>query len=257
MTRTVAIIQARLGSTRLPRKVLADIAGKPMILCIADRLRSSRHIDEVAISTSTESSDDELCEFAEKAGLRCHRGPVDDIALRLHLAATASAATLVARVWGDCPLLDPGVVDKVIERAMTDGLDYATNVMRGELSFPDGQDVEVYRSELLATLIADTVDAGMREFPMEYVIANRKRLKIASVEYHEDLSDWHISVDYAEDLEAVRAIYGAIADDDLGPGLDALVGLLRRQPALLAAFSGGPRNIEYQAYLRGRTAQSA
>lgn len=257
MTRIVAIIQARLGSTRLPRKVLADIAGKPMLLCIAERLRWSRHIDEVAISTTTESIDDELCEFAEKAGLRCHRGPVDDIARRLHVAATASDATLIARVWGDCPLLDPEVVDKVVGRAMTEGLDYATNVMRGELSFPDGQDVEVYRGELLANLLEDTADAGMREFPMEYVIANRERLKIANIAYHEDLSDWHISVDYAEDLEAVRAIYRSLAEHHLGHGIEALVGLLKREPALLAAFSGAPRNIEYQAYLRGREAQSA
>lgn len=248
--RAVGVIQARLGSTRLPRKILADIEGRPMIRRIIDRLRACETLDDVVISTSDDAQDDELADFAAGLGIGCFRGPVDDIAARMARAADGADAEIIARVWGDCALIDPAVVDLIVAKLIDEELDYATNVMRGDLSFPDGQDVEVYRAATLERLVAETKAPKLREYLQEWVIANRDSLKLGSVTQDQDLSDWHISIDYPEDLEAVRAIYREIKGQGLDNGLAALVDLLRRQPALLKAFSGAPRNIEYQAYLK-------
>ncbi|MFQ5533274.1 MAG: cytidylyltransferase domain-containing protein [Sphingomonadales bacterium] len=248
--KTIGVIQARLGSSRLPRKVLAGIAGKPMLLQIVERLRACRRLDEVVISTSSCDSDDELVYFAKRNQIRCFRGPVDDIAVRLYEAARGAGADVFARVWGDCPLIAPGVIDQVVDTLHDGQFDYATNVMRGQLSFPDGQDVEVYRTATIAALIHDVTDPKLREFPQEWLVANQQLFKLGSVSRDDDLSDWHISVDYPEDLEAMRTIYAALADRGLDNELDTLVRLLREEPGLLQAFSGAPRNIEYQAYLK-------
>ncbi len=247
MTKVVALVQARTGSSRLPAKVLEPIGGRPLVLAIADRLRRARRVDAVALSTSDDAGDDRLAEIAAADGLAVSRGPVDDIVGRLARAAAATGADVLVRVWGDCPFVAPEVVDGAVDLLDAAGLDFVTNAVISGRTYPPGLDVEVYRAGLLVDMDRDVRDPRQREFPVEYVRGTGRRWQV--MHYGSDLSKLHLTVDYPEDLEAARAIYDALAAGGRGPGLDDLIALLRGAPELLGRFAQGERNIEYKAYL--------
>jgi spore coat polysaccharide biosynthesis protein SpsF len=123
----VGAIQARMGSTRLPGKVLAPILGRPMAWRIFERARHSKHLDQVVIATTTEPSDDELVRFAEQNNIGCYRGRVDDIVERLCSTAQRFQADVLVRIWGDCPFVDPEVIDQALEKLLAENLDYVSN----------------------------------------------------------------------------------------------------------------------------------
>lgn len=247
--KVLALIQARMASTRLPGKVLADIGGKPLVFHIVERLRQARRIDEVAIATTTEPSDDSLVAAAEDAGVPVHRGAVDDIVERLRGAARRFEADVVVRIWGDCPLIDSGVVDRLVELLLSRNLDFATNALPENRTYPPGLDAEVYSRHSLDRLDAEASDPRDREFPVEYLRARPDEFSMDVLHYTEDLSALHLTVDYIEDLENVRRIYGVLERRKLPSDLATLVGLLRAEPELVEGFSKSPRNIEYRAYL--------
>ena len=250
--KVLAIVQARMDSGRLPGKVLKPIAGRAMVLRVADRLRGARRLDEVALATTTEPSDEPLVAVAEAAGLRVHRGPVDDIAARLSGAMRRFEAEWLVRAWGDCPLIDPAAVDALVELGLTEDLDYACNGMRGRRTYPPGLDLELYRRSTLERLLAETSESGYREFPVEFILANEEHFHYALLNWSEDLSALHLSVDYPEDLECVERIVAELEARGLGWDLECLVDLLREKPELAEGFAHSPRNIEYKAFLAGR-----
>ncbi|MCB9673214.1 MAG: glycosyltransferase family protein, partial [Alphaproteobacteria bacterium] len=149
MSHTVALVQARMSSTRLPGKVLLEIAGVPALLLVIERVRRARHVDEVVVLTSDDPSDDALAAFCADRGVRCHRGSLDDVLDRYRSAVEVLRPTTVVRITGDCPLLDPNVLDLVIERYRqhSPGVRYATNC--SPPTFPDGLDCEVMDAEAL------------------------------------------------------------------------------------------------------------
>src|SRR5262245_38742804 len=125
--RIVGLVQARMGSSRIPGKVLEPIGGVPMVQRIVERVAAARHIANVAIATSTAETDDRLVEFARHHGIPCFRGPVDDIITRLHGATAGLGGDAVVRVWGDCPFVDPGVLDDGVDLLVDGGYDFVTN----------------------------------------------------------------------------------------------------------------------------------
>jgi spore coat polysaccharide biosynthesis protein SpsF len=247
--RVVAIVQARMGSTRLPSKSLAPLAGRPLAVCVADRVARAARVHEVAIATTTEPADDELMTTAAAYGLRATRGPVDDIAGRLQGAAAALDADYLVRVWGDCPLVDPAAIDDLVALCVDGGHAFAANGVLGHRTFPPGLDAEVYRRDALDEIVGGTTDARYREFPVEYVLAHRDRLPASFLQTFADFSDLHLTVDYPEDLEAVRRIYEALGDRRSVAGLRELLELFAERPELPAAFAHKPRNVEYKAFL--------
>ncbi|WP_439817252.1 cytidylyltransferase domain-containing protein [Zavarzinia sp. CC-PAN008] len=244
----LGLVQARCGSSRLPNKVLAPIEGRPMALFIADRLACAPGVDRVAIATTTEGSDDPLAQAAADAGIACHRGPVDDIAERLAGAAHALGASIVVRVWGDCPLIDPAVVGILVDHVVSGRADWACNALPGRRTYPPGLDAEVYRLDLLERLITATAaDPRLREFPFEWV-RRQPDVRIAAEDWPQDLSSLHLTVDYPADLEAARAIVRRLVERGAGPSLGELVALLRDEPHLADGFAQAARNIEYKAW---------
>src|SRR5262249_13108735 len=140
--KTVAIVQARTGSTRLPGKVLAQVGTRPMLAQQLRRLRDAVTLDEIVVATTTESRDDPVAEIAEAEDVRCFRGSESDVLGRYVGAARASGAEIVVRLTADCPLIDPGVVDRVTGLLVNGAgeYDYASNVVRR--TFPQGLDAE-------------------------------------------------------------------------------------------------------------------
>jgi len=248
--RVVAVVQARLGSSRLPRKVVADLGGRPLLLRIVDRIRKAATVDEVAVATSDDPSDDELVRLCGQEGIAAHRGPVDDIAARMHSAAAASSAGVLVRVWGDCPFVDPGVVDAGVRLLESTDADFVTNGLLGHRTYPPGLDFEAYRRSLLDRIVAEADDSRLREYPVEFV--RRSGVAFELLQMDADLSDLHLTVDYPADLEAARRIYALIDERGLGPDLDSLLMLLSARPDLASAFADAPRNPEYRRYLESR-----
>jgi spore coat polysaccharide biosynthesis protein SpsF (cytidylyltransferase family) len=244
--RRVAVIQARLGSTRLPRKVLADIGGVPMLLRIASRLRRSRAVDEVRLNTSEDDADDELAAIATDAGLEVDRGPVDDIVGRLASSARAGRADVLIRVWGDCPFIDPEVIDDACRVLDAGGVDFVTNCPYHDRTYPPGLDVEVYTGELLQRLDVAITDPPDREFPSRHVLAD-PTVRHSVMQLDRDLSALHLTVDYPEDLAAARRLAELLTDQGDPTGVAALVETLEAHTAI--RFSEAPRNVELRTLL--------
>ena len=245
--RTVAAIQARLGSTRLPEKVLADLSGQPMVMQIARRLRASEAVDGVVLATTFHPGDDRLADEVSRRGMEVHRGAVDDLVERLFGAAEALGADILVRVWGDCPCVDPGVVTRAVEHLIAGGYDFVSTMRPPGRTLPLGLDIEVYRRTLLAEILAGSDDPFHREFPVEYVNSHVPPERVSGIRYHEDVSDLQVTVDYPEDLTFARAAFAAL-DHGEGPfGVDELVTWLRSDAGRAASTDGLTRNADYHA----------
>ena len=138
----IALVQARIGSTRLPGKVLKKIVNRPVIDLLLTRLSESKKIDQIVVATSKNTKDDTLKDVVESLGYDCFRGSEDDVLDRYYQAAKEAEADSVVRITGDCPLIDPAIVDEVIDRYRKNGVDYASNFTPP--TFPDGLDTEVF-----------------------------------------------------------------------------------------------------------------
>ena len=138
----VAVIQARLGSSRLPGKMLMDLGGKPVIVRTIERVRRARLLDRVVLATTESEQDRRLAAAAREHGVEVFTGSEEDVLDRFYQAAKAASAQVCVRVTGDCPLVDPDVIDQVVSECLRDGCDYAANVLW--YSWPDGLDVEAF-----------------------------------------------------------------------------------------------------------------
>ncbi|CAK0768322.1 spore coat polysaccharide biosynthesis protein SpsF [Gammaproteobacteria bacterium] len=262
--RVVGIIQARLGSSRLPRKVLADLQGEPMIGRILERISLARCIQATGIATTTESSDDDLVEYSQRLGIGVYRGSVDDLAARLYGAAHAFGAEVIVRIWGDCPCADPAVIDLAVERLLVEDLDYisnsitidATNSIVLTRTYPYGLDLEVYQTAVLGRLCATTIDPFYREFPFEWVKAHSAELRVGTMPLTENWSHIYLTVDYPEDLALIREIYQGLYQPGIAFGWREVVDWLKRQPELIDRVTNLIRNPEYYQKLNARKSGS-
>lgn len=206
--RVVAIVQARTGSRRLPEKVLADLAGKPLLVRVVERAAAASSVDEVVIATGSDEHDDRVEDLAKANGVRCHRGSEEDVLARVTEAAEASSADVVVRLTGDCPLLDPEVIDEVVAALVGGGeaVDYASNVVRR--TFPRGLDAEALDFDALRRIDHLATSPEAREHVTWFAYRERPDLfLIRSVEAEGDWSHLDWSVDDEGDLATVRSIY--------------------------------------------------
>lgn len=223
MTRTAAFIQARMSSSRLPGKVLQPLGGMPMILYMAQRVARARLLDDVVVLTSTHHSDDVLADTVTAAGLKVFRGDLDDVLKRFADAAQAVDADEIVRLTGDCPLMDPALVDAVLALRREQSADYASNV--APPNFPDGMDVECFTRSVLARAHSEAVRPSEREHVTLWMRSADVALRRANLAGAADLSSLRLTVDYADDLALVRRLvdgFGRLTDFDLFDILRAL-----------------------------------
>jgi spore coat polysaccharide biosynthesis protein SpsF len=227
-----------MSSERLPGKVLADVGGEPMLSLLLGRLARAERVGSIVVATSTEREDDAVAALAERLGFGSHRGSRDDVLGRLAEAAAGHEGTVV-RVTGDCPLIDPEVVDAVIALLeATAGCAYASNVE--PRTYPDGLDVEALPSAVLAELAREATDAPDREHVTTMIRRDPDRWPRASLEGDEDLADLRWTVDTEEDLEFVREVAGRLGDRRESAGLEEIREAALREPSL-AGFGGARR----------------
>jgi len=234
MSKSTAIIQARSGSTRLPGKMLADLNGVPALAYMIKRVQQARMIDEIWIATTNKESDDAIVELAELQGVRCFRGDENDVLKRFYDTAIGSAAKTIVRLTGDCPMVDPTVIDQSVAIFYSDAGEYVSNVI--ERTFPDGLDVEVFSFDTLEKTHNDCQDTRLREHVTPYmktgVYPNQPsgKFSVAHVKSDADFSHLRWTLDEQEDLDFFRRILSFLPDDF--HWLDA-VGVLSKHPELL------------------------
>lgn len=231
MTRTVAIVQARMGSTRLPGKVLAELGGTTMLAQVVRRLREATRVDEVVIATSLGCDDDEVAGEAIRLATGVHRGSADDVLSRYLGAAREFRADVIVRITSDCPLLDPGVVDRVIA-ALGDDVDYASNTH--DRSFPRGLDTEALHRDTLERIARLGTSPAAREHVTAFVMEQPALFRIAQIAAATDDSDLRWTVDTPDDLAMVRGLYQAL---DLAAAVlpyREVVAAVRARPELAA-----------------------
>ncbi|MFH1846196.1 MAG: glycosyltransferase family protein [Candidatus Omnitrophota bacterium] len=203
----VAIIQARMGSTRLQGKILMDIAGRPMLWQVVNRIRNCYMVDEIVVASTIESEDDAVEDFCGKNGINCFRGSEDDVLDRYYQAASINNADVVVRITADCPLIDPVTVDKVLAEYLSkcDEYDGASNVI--ERTYPRGLDTEVFSFPALAKIWAVAKKAHEREHVTVYFYEHPEEFNMFSVKNNKDLSSFRWTVDEESDLTMVRKIF--------------------------------------------------
>ena len=228
--RVVAMIQARLGSTRLPGKVLADLAGRPVLDWVVSAARAIPGVDQVVVVTSTERGDNPIVRWCDEMGVTCRRGPEHDVLARFAQAAKAESADVFLRLTADTPFLDPQICGQVLFLLERSGADYASNV--DPVSWPDGLDCEAMTAETLATAAREARRPSEREHVTPYIRANRSRFNIVGLLCPlPGLQSERWSLDIPEDLVFMRAA----ADRLGGRGPVSHIELLRlldAEPAL-------------------------
>lgn len=238
---TAALIVARLSSTRLPAKNLMPFAGKPMIQHLIERIRRSNKVDDVIIATSTEPSDDPLQDFAKREGVSCHRGPLNNVMERICGAADASKADTIIEILGDNPLIDPDLVDEVVTKYETEGLDYAANISGDYAVRPEGLDLFAIgvRVQVYAASTAEKYKnfPNVKGHPSSYIFDNPDIFKCG---YIEAIGKWaslnkpdvNLAVNYRENFDGVAQIFEALSKENPEFGLPAVGTYLDQHPEL-------------------------
>jgi spore coat polysaccharide biosynthesis protein SpsF len=203
--KVVAIVQARMGSTRLPGKVLADIHGRPMLWHVLQRTRAVTSVDDVVVATTIEPADKLVVDFCSEYGVVCFRGSENDVLDRYYQAARHVEAQAVVRITSDCPLIDPGIVDKTLRLFLTEEPDYASNCVRR--TYPRGLDTEVMSFRALELAWREAREPYQRAHVTPYIYENPARFRILSVTGDQDHSSYRWTVDTPEDLELIRHLY--------------------------------------------------
>ncbi len=214
MSGSVAILQARMGSERLPGKVLKDLEGEPMIARVVTRTRRAKGLDRVVVATTTDSSDDAIAGLCTRHGWPFYRGSPTDLLDRYYQAAKIHAAGTVVRITCDCPLTDPELIDRVIG-SFREGapVDYASNTLPPH-TFPRGLDVEVFSFAALERAWREDRDPSWREHVTPYLYRHPELFKLRRIADHRDHSALRLTVDTPEDFELTRRIYADLGRDD-------------------------------------------
>lgn len=211
MSKTVAFIQARASSSRLPGKVLADLNGRPLILFMVDRVRRARRLDQIVVVTSTHPSDDALAQLLEANGIAIFRGSLEDVLDRFGGAAEVYDPSVIVRLTGDCPLIDPQLIDQVVAQLHDSGADYASNV--DPPTYPDGMDVEAFTRATLLQADHRATSRAQREHVTVFMRDAGTAIRRVATTGLFDASHIRLTVDYTDDLQVVRRIVQLIGND--------------------------------------------
>jgi spore coat polysaccharide biosynthesis protein SpsF len=265
---TIAIIQARMGSSRLPGKVLLDIAGKPMIQHVIERTRRARSLDSVTIATTTDPSDDPIVAFADSMGIICTRGSLHDVLDRYYQAAKTHSADTIVRITADCPLIDPEVIDQTVAllgianyelgspQSLTHNsqFDFSCNRLPPPFSrsFPIGLDVEACTFAAIERAWKESTETFHREHVMPYLYegthltpvtphlthgTSPRNFRIAQLHHQPDYGPLRWTVDTPEDLIFIREIFARLKDKTNFTWYDVLE-IVQKEPQLAEINAG-------------------
>ncbi len=235
----VAIIQARMTSTRLPGKVLMDLCGRPMLAQQLRRIRQCTRIDSVVIATTLNPTDDSVVDLARREGVESFRGSEIDVLSRFLGAAHQEKADIIIRLTADCPLTDAELIDRVVGEieSRSGAFDYCSNVL--ERSYPRGLDAEAFTMAALEKCDKLGTSPGTREHVTTVIRQQNPELfQTSSIKDEADNSDLRWTVDTPADLDFVRKVYESLGLADKYRGYREIIAFLRANPDLIAINAG-------------------
>jgi spore coat polysaccharide biosynthesis protein SpsF len=244
--KVVAIVQARMASSRLPGKVLADIEGEPMLARVVDRARRAMSLDDVVIATTTDSGDSAIVQFCERRDITVFEGHPSDVLDRFYRCASSEKADVIVRITGDCPLIDPDLID-LTTRTLLDAdpeLDFAANRLPQNRTFPIGLDTEVCSFRALEIAWKEADQRYQREHVMPFIYENENRFRTRIIDYEKNLGKLRWTVDTPEDLELIRQIYRHFGGRDDVSWLEVLR-LFDERPDLAKINAGVEHKTRY------------
>jgi spore coat polysaccharide biosynthesis protein SpsF len=240
---TIAIVQARMGSTRLPGKVLAEICGVPMLGFLLQRLSRSAELDRTVVATTTNDHDDLLVDWLESNGVSYFRGSENDVLDRFWQCARIHEADVVVRVTADDPLKDPEIIDQALsELRAAVGIDYVSNNIRP--TFPEGLDIEAFTFQTLTRAHQQATLQSEREHVTPYIWKNPNQFNLRCFEMEPNLSSWRWTVDKPEDLTFIRTVMSHFGNE-INTSYKDIIRLILTKPELAQINSGTVRNEGY------------
>ncbi|MEI2428174.1 glycosyltransferase family protein [Priestia megaterium] len=228
--KVVAIIQARMGSTRLPGKIMKEVLGKTLLEYQIERIKRSKLIDKIVVATTTKESDDNIVSLCNKLSIAYFRGSEEDVLARYYHAATEHKADIVVRLTSDCPLIDANEIDKVIRKFIESKgtYDYVSNTL--VRTYPRGFDTEAFSYEVLKLAHKEAKDHAYREHVTAYIYNNVTTFTVVGVENRTNDSQYRLTVDTEEDFLLVKKIIESLYPVNKEFNLQDIVALLKDNP---------------------------
>ena len=225
----IAVVQARMGSTRLPGKVLMDLGGEPVLCRVVQRLRRAATLADVVVATTKSLKDEAIVRLCEERKINIFRGSEEDVLDRYYRTAEFYGCDAVARITSDCPLIDPGLVDEVIREFLNQRAEYASNVL--QRTYPRGLDTEVFTMGALNEIWRTAAEPHQREHVTPRFYERPDLFRLALVRGKEDHSRYRWTLDTQDDLQLIRAIYSHFGNRDNFTWRDA-IDLMEQMPEL-------------------------
>jgi spore coat polysaccharide biosynthesis protein SpsF len=210
LRRTVATIEARTTSSRLPGKVLLPAAGKPLLEHLIERVRRIRYLDEIVVATTVNPEDNSIAKLAAQLRIACYRGSETDVLARVLGAAQSCSAEVIVEITGDCPLIDPIIAERCIEEYFATGADYVSNVLQP--SYPNGMDTQVFATRVLKEVAELTQDPADREHVSLYIYSHPEKYSLVNLKapIEQTRPALRLCVDTQEDYRVVKTIFDKI-----------------------------------------------
>ena len=240
---TIAIIQARVQSTRLPNKVFAEIKGHPLIWHVVNRISNCKNVEKIVLATTENPKDDALEKWAKDNGIPSFRGSENDVLARYYFAAKKFNASTIVRITSDDPFKDPVITDRVIQVLKEKNLDFTYN--NNPPTFPEGLDTEVFSFAALERAHLSSNDPFEREHVTQYMYRHPELFKQENVAYRKNLSKYRWTIDNVEDLEMAREVYNELFDKKPIFLMDDILKLFQVKPDIPTINSEVKRSAMY------------
>jgi len=226
----IAVIQARFGATRLPGKVLKIIEGKTVLEHVINRVKAAKKLDGIIVATTVKKEDLEIVKLCANLGISVFCGSENDVLDRYYQTARLFEAEHIIRITSDCPLIDPNVIEKVIELYFQKKADYASNTMPE--TFPDGLDTEVFSFKTLKIAWRNATLSSEREHVTPYIRKNSNIFKLVNFKSNINLNDKRWTLDEPEDFEFIKIIYKKLYSEDSLFGMKKILDFLKKYPEI-------------------------
>lgn len=248
--KTVAIIQARMGSSRLPDKVLMPVLGKPLLAWMLRRVSACPEVNEIVVATTTQHRDDVIAEFAKAAGCKVYRGSENDVLDRYYQAASTLTPDAVVRLTADCPLLDPTVLGTLIREFQACKLDFISNSEPLPSSWPDGMDISIMSFKALQKAWQESKKPSEREHVTFYFWNNPDMFKCLRIDHVPDWSKYRLTIDYPEDFLLLKDVIEHFGQPDPSKvdrvTMDAIIAYLDSKPDIFALNNNYTRGLGWK-----------
>lgn len=228
-----AIIQARMGSTRLPGKIMYNVCGESLLSLMIKRIKNATKLDKIIIATTINEKDNEIVNFCKLNGIDFFRGSENDVLSRYYETSKKFPSDIIIRLTSDTPLLDPKTIDRVVEQYEKNNYDYVSNQFPFPRTYPDGTNVEVFSFNLLKEMYEKAKNPSDREHVTTFVSMQPELFKIFRVDYPQDISKYRFNLDYDADYQLIKKVYEEFYFKNPHFTLEDIISWLEKNPDIL------------------------